>query len=337
MKAVFLDHRHVWLEEVEEPSIQLPTDVKVKVCYASICGYDMMVYRGEASPSPGFVVGHETSGVVVDIGRRVTGISIGDPVAFKLFLPCGYCTMCRNNMPSYCLYVGSFSMQMREYMVCPQDLLQPLGNQISLKAGCQIEPLTMGMCCLNKANLAYGKTMLILGGGAMGLLILKLATMSSVSKIVVADPHPEKRDMALKFGASAVFDPRLSDFFNQLMDYTGGLGFDNVVEASGSRSSARLAFHLLARGGHLIYYGLYGMNYELPLNLFNLYWKDAYVSAVYPSTTIFQQAADIAPRMTLEDLITAEYPYEQAADAFAEKATGKHAKVVLDFTDNRFR
>ncbi|MDO4547194.1 MAG: zinc-binding dehydrogenase, partial [Clostridia bacterium] len=179
------------------------------------------------------------------------------------------------------------------------------------------------------ANLGYGKSILVLGGGAMGLLMTKLAMLSPIAKLAVADPHPEKRAMAMAFGAQAAFDPHAPDFFQQALAYSDDLGYDSVIEASGSRSSSRIAFHLLARGGILVYFGLYGMNYDLPLNLFNLYWKDAFVTAVYPAISMYQPALELAPRLGLEEIITSEFPFEQAPAAFAQKAVGKDAKVIL--------
>ncbi len=337
MKAVYLEWENVGLEDCPEPKLRTPFDVKVKICYASICGYDMMVYRGAASPAPDRSVGHESSGIVVEVGAQVTSFCPGDHVTFHLFIPCGTCIMCRRNMPSYCTDSQSNSSQMREYVVCDQSFLQLLGPKLSLKAGCLIEPLTMGMRCLEKANLSSGRNALILGGGAMGLLMLKLIKLHPIASVAVADPSPKKRELALSFGSDAVFDPFAPEFFKNAMDFSDSLGYDSVIEASASQSSTKLAFHFLGRGGHLVYFGLYGMNYELPLNLFNLYWKDAFVSAVYPSFTIFQNAVDIAPRLALEELITAVFPFECAADAFREKAGGKHAKVMLDFTDGRFK
>lgn len=336
MKAIFLDNHRVELRDCPEPQIRRPLDVKVKICYASICGYEMMVYKGTSSPEPALTVGHESAGIVTEVGADVSYFQPGDRVTFDLFLKCGECDLCRSGKSAYCENVTSTSGQMREYVVRPQRALHRLGNDLPLIAGCQIEPLTMGMRALQRANIGYGKTMLILGGGAAGLLMLKLARVHPLSRIVVADPHPEKRSMALAFGAHAVFDPYLPDFIDAVTHICNATGFDVVVEASGNPASAKTAYHFVSRGGALVYYGLYGMNYEMPLNLFNLYWKDASISAVYPASDLFPAAVALAPRLALEELITRKFPFEKAPEAFAEKASGKHAKVILDFTEDRF-
>lgn len=330
MEKVLLDNRRVWLKDVPEPELQTDTDVKIQVCYASICGYDMMMYRGQASPGPVFQVGHEVSGIVLETGRRVTGYKPGDWVVVRLDTPCGQCEMCREGKPDYCVNMQVQDGGMQERLVCSQTVLCHLGN-LSLRAGCLIEPLTMGMCSIERARIRGGERVLILGGGAMGLLMLKLLKLYPVSEVVVTDPNRKKRQLAESFGAVRTFDPGSTRYVEELNGYCGSKGYDVVIEASGNPASAKIAFHLVGRGGRLVFFGLYGMNFELPVNLFSLYYKDALICAVLPSTTLYPAAVKLAPRLNLEELITAEFPYQKAAEAFQEKAKGAHAKVMLKF------
>lgn len=165
----------------------------------------------------------------------------------------------------------------------------------------------------------------------MGLLILKLIRHHLASKVAIAEPVENKRTMALRFGADQVFDPNSPTFFTDTDEFSEGLGFDVVIESSGNQGSAQRAHYFVARGGNLIFYGLYGMNFELPLNLFSLYWKDITINAVYPSVTNFQKAVEIARHLSLEELITAEFPFHMIDEAFREKASGNHAKVMINF------
>lgn len=331
MKAAKLFPNHVIFTDVCEPSITQPDDVKVKIHYASICGYDLMMYLGAASPDARNVVGHEASGVVTAIGSEVRGIVEGSRITIRLFHPCGLCDNCRKNKAIYCQNVKGNTGQMREYIVVHQRDIFSLGENLSMREGCLIEPLSMAMRCLERAQINSSDNVLILGGGAMGLMILKLARLYPAGKIAVAEPVEKKRNMALRFGADAVFDPTDQQFFSEVDQFSKGLGCDVVIEASGDQGSAKNAFYFVGRGGRLVYYGLYGMGFELPLNLFSLYWKDVTVNAVYPSVSNYAEAIDLAPRLHLEDLITAEYPFEKVDEAFKDKASGQHAKVMLRF------
>lgn len=330
MKEILLDNRKIEIHEVREPLLQKDTDVLVQICYASICGYELMIYRGMASAGINSEVGHEVSGIVIDTGKKVTNFKAGDRVVVSLNTPCGDCSMCREGLPNYCLNMHIESHGMKERIVCPYTALHHLHN-LTLREGCLIEPLTMAMCCVNKATLSGGERVLILGGGAMGLLILKLLLLYPIREAVLSDPNPNKRAMALSFGAAQTFDPYSDSYLRDVNNYSESNGYDVVIEASGNPASAKIAFHFVGRGGSLVFFGLYGMNFELPLNLFNLYWTDANICAVLPSTVLYPQAINLAPRLKLEELITAEFPFDQAERAFQEKDSGNHAKVILTF------
>lgn len=311
-----------------EPSITSENEVKIRVKYVSICGYEMMIYNGSASPNPDRGIGHEVSGTVVETGAAVTDLMAGDNVVIPLSTPCGKCSECLNKRFNYCLNTHSESNGMREFIVCPSSSVYKLGN-LSLREGCLIEPLTMALSTKDHFIVHGGESVLILGAGAMGIMLLKLLKLYPVGKIVMTEPNNYKRILAKKFGADLVLDPGSDSFDIEVFNATSSHAFDIVIEASGSQASAETAFQYVNRGGHLIFYGLYGMNYELPLNLFNLYWKDVTINAVLPHNYLYSTAIELAPRMQLEELITAEYPLEHIYEAFEAKSSGEHLKVVI--------
>lgn len=338
MKAVAHDSSSgVYLAEVEKPEIRNPEDILIKICYASICGFDMMLIRGEATQGTNEFIGHEASGIVEAVGGKVSpDVAVpGDRVTIEFRSTCGVCDQCRSGRAYYCVNSGGSANFMSEYIVVDQKRVYRLPDSLSLKEGCLTEPLVMGMYCLEKANLEKGKSMIILGVGAMGLIILKMARKYPLSQIVVVEPVAEKREMALRFGADHVVDPNEENAFSTIMELSDGRGYDTVIEASGSKRSVKLSFQMLARGGALVVFGLYGMDFELGTNLFQLYWKDASIHGVGVPGYYFPDVVKVAPQVKLEEVITALYPYEQAPEAFRAKATGRHAKVMLDFTETR--
>ena len=328
MLAGKLKNGEVYLMEEKKPQISSPKDVLVKVKYVSICGYEMMIYNGTASPNPMHKVGHEVSGIVEETGSEVTNVKPGDEVCVALYTPCGQCPECLNKRFDYCLNIHTEHNGMREFICVPENAVYPLDG-LSLRAGCLIEPLTMAMSAIKNVTFTGGEKVLILGGGAMGTMLLKLINLYPVSKIVMSEPQENKRLLAKKAGAYAVLNPDSDDYTMGLFNATIGKGFDIVIEASGSQKSAKTAMQYVSRGGHLIFYGLYGMNYELPLNLFSLYWNDITINAVLPSSYLYSTAIKLAHKMDLEDLITAEYSIRDIKEAFAEKSGGKHLKVII--------
>lgn len=318
--------------DLEDPGELGSGQVLVRMSYASICGFDMMMLNGKAAYPADGQLGHEGSGIVVAVGEGVHSISVGDAVTIMAYERCGHCVACRSDRPAYCLNSGGRADFMTEYLVVNQNMLYKLPPNLSLREGCLIEPLTMAMYAVKKANLSYGSTVVLLGCGAMGQIILKLLRQHPVGKIVVVEPNEEKRATALRFGAAAVLDPRNHNVFSEALMLTSGAGYDAVIEASGDRASAQMAINLVARGGSVVYFGLYGMDFNLEVNLFNLYWKDASITAVCVPNGQFPAALLMAPDLHLEEVITAVYPFDQAIEAFEAKAQGRHAKVMLEFS-----
>lgn len=323
--------RSLYFLELPEPGLPGPNEVLVQMRYASICGYDLMVLRGKAAYPLNGELGHEGSATVIAVGSGVHQFAPGDSVAINPFSSCGQCDACRSGQGAYCVNPGGRSDLMTEYLLVDPNMLYRLPDDVSLKAGCLTEPLMMAMHTVKKAHLDYGKNVILLGCGAMGQIILKLIRQHSAGKVVVVEPDADKRNTAYRFGADVVLNPNAGNLLSEALMLSGGRGYDSVIEASGSRASAQMAVNLVARGGSVVFFGLYGMEFNLEVNLFNLYWKDAAISAVCVPYGQFPSALRMAARLHLEEVITAVYPFSQGIEAFTEKLKGGHAKVMLEF------
>lgn len=319
--------------DLPEPPPPEPEEVQVQMAYASICGHDMMMLSGRAAYPKDGCLGHEGSAIVTAVGSRVSpaDFRVGDRVTIMPYASCGQCDACRSNRPEYCVEPGGRSDLMTERLNLSQKQIYRLPEEVSLQAGCLMEPLMMAMHAISKANLSYGRSVILLGCGAMGQIILKLVRRHPVGRVVVVEPDPEKRMAALRFGADMVLDPAGPGILFETLQASGGMGYDAVIEASGDRGSAQMALNIVARGGAVVYFGLYGMDFNLEVNLFSLYWKDAVISCVCVPSGQFPAALAMAGGLHLEEAVTAIYPFSAAIHAFEEKATGRHAKVMLRF------
>lgn len=333
MKSVKLVHGKIILTDMPEPKIASPEDVKIKIAFSSICGYELNVYTGKIPGINVENIGHEASGIITDIGRQVDDLHIGDKVSLNPYYYCGGCESCRKGLRRFCTNQEMDPHSyMAEYVILNQRQVYRLPDELSLKEACLIEPLSVAIRAVEKADLGYNKKLLIIGGGAMGLLALQTATKYPVDGIAVLDPNENKRTLAKQLGASMALNPKVDDLYYNLMDFTQGLGFDSIIEASGSSECVESTFNLLARGGSLVLLSMYEVDFQLPISALNLYWKDATIQAVYPSVDSFSQALHLAPRLDLNAVITGVYPYYQAADAFKAKSSQHdHAKVILNF------
>ena len=174
-------NRKLYFKELPMPPTPGPGEVQVRMAFASICGYDMMMLRGTAAYPLNGYLGHEGSGVVTAVGENVRALHPGDRVTINPYEPCGLCDACRSNRPEYCTNPSvGYADLMTEYLNIRQQQVFRLPEQVSLRAGSLIEPLMMAMHAVGKARLGYGKRVILLGCGAMGQIILKLVRQHPV-------------------------------------------------------------------------------------------------------------------------------------------------------------
>jgi len=335
MKSFKLVNGQVILTEIPEPQIQRPTDVKIKVSCASLCGYEMDIYKGKITGILEENLGHEASGIVVETGASVTDLHPGDRVVLSPYSSCGHCLNCRKGLRRYCTnqYMDPYNF-MAEYVILPQQQALPVPDNLTMQEACLTEPLSVSLRAVEKAHLRCGSRLLIIGGGAMGLLCLKAALTYPLSGAVVLEPSESKRKLAMQLGASMALDPSTDDLYYHLMDYTQGLGFDAVIEASGKSAWAEPGFNLVAHGGSLILLSMYEVGFQLQIPVLNLYWKDASIQAVFPSADSMNDAIHLAPRLNLGNIITTIMPFHQAPDAFRLKASDPNQlKVMLQLPE----
>ena len=316
------------LVDIPEPEICNDDDVKIKIAYSSICGFDIMQLNGVMDVIPG-ILGHEASGVIVELGKRAEErFSIGDRVTFNIITNCSNCDYCINGMPYYCMDSYLKAPTMTEYAIQSSDNVYLLPTSVSLKSGCLTEPLSVCIHALSKANDIIGKKILILGAGGTGLIMVQLAKLFPFSQVVAMDRNEEKRKLAVAMGADDVIDPHTENLYAKSMDLTKGMGFDVIIEMTGDQDVMSATVPVIARGGTIVFFALYGMKVDLHLNLFELYYKDAQIHGVFPKGN-FYEALSVLPKLDLESVITAEYPFSKAVDAYRAKQKGGQCKVMV--------
>jgi (R,R)-butanediol dehydrogenase/meso-butanediol dehydrogenase/diacetyl reductase/L-iditol 2-dehydrogenase len=346
MKAVVLKEIGVIeVQDVPEPEPE-PDQIKVKIAYAGICGSDPKIIAGLNKPAyregaiggplkttpvrPGVrIMGHEASGTIVKLGKNVSGnFKVGQKVAMDFRSTCGGCYYCSNKMAHFCERVANFSGVMAEYAVFPQGIVFPLPEELPLDFGAFLEPVSVAVHVLDRAQLKTGDSVIITGGGPIGLLILQLAIKSGAAKVLVSEPVAEKRAMAKQLGADVVVDPLKDNLLDAANKLTGGRGFNVCIEATGIPALARQLI-LLAEGcGTVVWVGTYPSGSDAPVPLDYMYSKELSIHSVRLAPYSFARAAEMLPKLDLKPLITV-YPLQDAIKAFAAHKTGKEIKVLL--------
>ena len=319
--------------DIPEPALR-DEDVKIKVAYCSICGSDPHhIQENPFGWDVPFGLGHELSGVVTEVGPKAVkkGIKPGDRVAGNFLKFCGTCYYCQNGQQQFCLY-GEDSNQpcMSEYVSWHESQVYKLPDDVSLKKGCLLEPVSVAVRVVDKLGPRIGQRVAISGGGPIGLLVLQAVKMMGAVSLTLIEPIAERRELALKFGADHVVDPMALDVSRAGMDITSGLGFDTVIDASGSPRAVGALPGITSKGGTLMYVAMYPHDFEMPLNLYKYcYENELTITGTMISPYTFPRASQVMHRFMLDEFTSAVFDIDDAEEAFMTQVSGKHPKILI--------
>ena len=321
--------------ELEKPGND---DIRIKVADCAICATDAHIVNHDMfNPTPGLVLGHEVSGIVSEVGpdAKDAGFQVGDLVVGSPLRNCGHCDQCKKGNGQYCTSYKDMNFGgMAEYKVYNKRNLYHIPRGLTLRDACLVEPLSCVMRCMDLTQIQQGQTVCLSGTGGIGLLMLQAIRMRGAAEITVIEPVKEKHELARKLGAEHVIDPFKDNIIEKSMQITNGEGFDIVIEASGARSAASPCLDIVAKCGTVTYFAVFPEDYELPLNLFKLYSKEARIQTVYTNPLIYPRAVRFAKQLNLDAVIGAEFPLEDCEAAFNAFATKKYPKVILRCADD---
>lgn len=332
MKSVYYAaEQTIAIREIEVPPV-LHNMVKIKTKYAALCATDLhMVTMGVLGAKPGIGLGHEASGIIVEAGPQAlqAGFMIGDKVVTAPTAVCGTCSMCKRGMEQYCEHavpISAFS----EYIVTDVSAVFKIPKDADLKRYALTEPMVCTIRAMDLAQIKHGQTVAVSGIGGIGSILLNMVLLSGAASITAIEPVSEKRELALKMGAAHVIDPFSEDVKARTMEITGGQGFDHVFEVSGSPKAAEICIDILAHCGKITYFAVFWPTYEMKLNLYDLYMKEANIQTVFTNHCIFPRAIQLMGRVQADQIIGKVMPLEQAIEAFSLFQESKYPKILLE-------
>ncbi len=340
MRAVQLyGARDVRVVEMPMPTIREDGDAIIQLAAACVCGSDLWAYRGIDPISDPITVGHEYCGTVVEVGPGVTSVKPGDFVVGSFFASCGVCEICRSGYPSGCIHrvgMGGENCQ-AEYVRVPMadgTLVatpgQPEPDLIPhLLAASDV--LGTGWFAAKAAEVGPGKTVAVIGDGAVGLLAVLAAKELGAERIIAMSRHADRQKLALEFGATDIVTERGDEGVAKIKAMTDGLGVHSALEAVGTQESMMQAIRSTRRGGHVGYVGV-SHDVNLPgLELFfshvHLHGGPAPVRSYLPDLIQRITARQISPGKVFD----LELPFDQAADAYAAMDERRAIKALLQF------
>ena len=255
MKAVvYKEPFAVAVEEVDDPKIEDPTDVVIRVTSTAICGSDLHMYEGRTGAEPGIVFGHENMGVVEEVGPGVAKLKAGDRISLPFNVACGFCKNCENNKTGFCLTVnegfaggaygyvsmGPYMGGQAEYLRVPfadfNALLLPPGDEHEADFAMLADIFPTGYHGAAMADVQPGETVAVYGAGPVGLMAAYSSIIRGASRVFVVDRVPNRLALADKIGAIPVnFDE--VDAPEHIVDQTDGEGTDKGIDAVGYQAT----------------------------------------------------------------------------------------------------
>ncbi len=310
-----------------------PEDVKMKVAYCAICGSDPHLVEGIFGwPTP-FGMGHEVSGVITEVGEKAVkkGLKVGDRVAGNFLKFCGTCYYCQNGQQQFCEHADESNHPgFSETLVWHESQVYKLPDSVSLKEGCLLEPVSIAVRAMDKAELKFGQRVLVSGGGPIGLLIAQCLSRYGAAELTLSEPIAERRELAKRFGARHVVNPLEENIRDAAQRITGGRGFDVVFDCTGSTKAVYDLPFVTAKGGKLIYSAMYPNDFEMPLNLYKFcYYNELTITGLYVAPYAFPRAAQMLPELDLEPLTEKVFELEDAVAAFDAQVSGKFPKILI--------
>jgi threonine dehydrogenase-like Zn-dependent dehydrogenase len=335
--AVIYAPGDVRVEQRADPKIIDPTDAILRLSATCVCGSDLWSWRGinpVTEPQP---IGHEYVGLVEEVGADVRTIRPGQFVVGSFFASDNTCEICQAGYQSRCVHaepIGGGGAQ-AEYLRVPLadgTLVatpgQPGADLIpSLLAASDV--LGTGWFAAVAADVRPGKTVAVVGDGAVGLLAVLAARQLGAERVIAMSRHEPRQQLALEFGATDIITERGADGVARVKEMTGGLGAHSVIEAVGTQESMMQAIRSARAGGHVGYVGVaHGVELpgqELFYSEIHLHGGPAPVRRFLPGLVdlIMQRAIDPGQVFDLA------LPLDQAAEGYRAMDERRAVKALL--------
>jgi len=322
---------------VPEPG---PEEVLIKVKLAGICGTDLHIYKwDEWSKSRlklPIIIGHEFVGEIVEVGSNVKHLKKGQRVSAEGHITCGYCRYCQNGKGHICQDVKIIGVDTNgcfaEFITMPAGNVWPVHDAIPDRYAALFDPIGNAMHTVMSQPVSM-KTVLIMGAGSIGLFAIPIAKVNGAEKVIVVEPNPYKRDLAVKSGADLVIDSNKTDIDSEIMSFTGNTGPDVFLEMSGNPGALRKGLDLLSKGGTASLLGI--PEREVPINIADeIIFKGITIHGITGRRmfeTWYQcQSFLLKDGKTIEPIITHTLSIDNIEDGFHLMENNLAAKVLVD-------
>lgn len=337
MKAgVFYGKESLIIEDLKMPQ---PNDdeIVIKVMACGICGTDIHIFDGDegaASTPKGTVLGHELSGIVTEIGKNVKNVNVGDRVCVDPNKLCGSCYWCRNAIGHFCENMVGIGTTVNggfaQYCKIPKSQAYKFSDSLSFSEAAMTEPVA---CCLHGIDLCDIKTddtVLIIGGGMIGMIMIQLARVSGAAKIIVIETQEDKRSILTRLGADLVINP-INEDVSKLLSENDIERVSKVIECVGKTATMEQAIKLAGKKATVMLFGLTAPNDEIRIKPFEVFKKELTIKASYINPYTQKRALEMieSGRIDVSSMIYEKIPLEKLPVVLADKELRRKGKFIV--------
>lgn len=337
--AVYHGVHDLRVEEVPVRELK-ENEVMIQVKYCGVCGTDMHIFNGDGGcfeVNPPLIPGHEFSGIVAKTGSAVTSVKVGDRVSGDPNDMCGECYFCKNAMQHFCensVGVGTtVDGGFAEYVIMREKQVYKFSDSLSFIEAAMAEPVS---CCLHGIDLCHiksGSTVLVMGGGPIGMIMLQLAKNAGAAKVIMSEPVEEKRALARRLGATKTINPLEEDVEAVLADYCKNV--DVVIECVGNIHTQADAVRFAGKGATIMYFGLAAPEESFPLKPDDVFKKELTITSSFINPYTFERAICVLESgiLELESLITNIVPLDDITEVFTNPEYRRGGKAMIKIAD----
>ena len=343
MKAAVLeDLNNLVLKDVRDPEID-DDSALLRVESVSICGSDVRIlHHGSPRVKPPTIIGHENAGVIVKVGKNVTRVKEGDRVSIGADVPCGQCHWCRNGLGNNCAINYAIGYQIpgafAQYMKLPRLVLEegpvtPFSENLSFDEAALAEPLACAINGLELVNMSLGKSVVIIGLGPIGCMMIDLARVMGATKVIGVQRSKLRMEIAKYYEADVYIASEEEDVIERCREETGGEGPDIVITTCASVDAHEQAVEMVAHRGYVNLFG--GLPKTMrPMTLLSntIHYKECFLTGSHGCVPRHHELATQLLEKGLvrvKPLITHHFPLNEIHLAFEAMESRKGMKIMM--------
>lgn len=334
---MMVEPRKIKFNKVDKPVVN-DDEVLMETKRIGICGSDIHVFHGlHPYTSYPIVQGHEVSGVVREIGKNVTGVSVGDQITFTPQVTCGTCFPCKNGMYHICENLKVMGFQTngagQEFFTLPEWNVVKLPDNMPLDYGAFIEPVAVAVHALERGGNIEDKKVLVLGAGTIGNLVAQSAKALGAKSVMITDIQEYKLEIADSCGIDFPVNSSVLDINKAIEDSFGINKADIILECVGVQTTITQAINVARKGTTIVVVGVFGENPIVDLGLVQDRELNIIGSLMYQKAD-FEKAVELvaSKKINLEHLITHRFHFNQYMEAYQtiDESQGKFIKVMIE-------